>query len=136
MGLDVCRALDHAHRRKFVHTELNPSKIVFGDDRRLRVIDFGLARLLGVPTWAQPDSVPTHVAWYAAPEQALGEPIDGRRAYRLESPTGQVLMYGTEQPGVNLEPYVGRNVEVLGHVAPRVNVRPIYMIVVRARLLP
>ena len=78
VGLDVCRALDHAHRRRFVHTELNPSKIVFGDDRRLRVIDFGLASLLGAPSWEQPDSVPTHVAWYAAPEQALGEPVDGR----------------------------------------------------------
>ena len=47
VGLDVCRALDHAHRRGFVHTELSPSKIVFGDDRRLRVIDFGLAQLAG-----------------------------------------------------------------------------------------
>jgi hypothetical protein len=44
VGLDACRALDHAHRRRFVHGELNPSKIVFGDDRRLRIIDFGLAR--------------------------------------------------------------------------------------------
>ncbi|MFZ9015479.1 MAG: protein kinase domain-containing protein, partial [Ilumatobacteraceae bacterium] len=40
VGLDVCRALDHAHRRAFVHTELTPSKIVFGDDRRLRIVDF------------------------------------------------------------------------------------------------
>lgn len=78
VGLDVCRALDHAHRRGFVHTELSPSKIVFGDDRRLRVIDFGLARLLGAPTWQRPDAVPTHVAWYAAPEQGLGGEVDGR----------------------------------------------------------
>ena len=34
IGLDACRALDHAHRRGFVHGELTPSKLVFGDDRR------------------------------------------------------------------------------------------------------
>ena len=78
VGLDVCRGLDHAHRRRFVHAELNPSKIVFGDDRRLRIIDFGLARLLSAKAWETPDSVPTHVAWYAAPEQGLGRPLDGR----------------------------------------------------------
>jgi eukaryotic-like serine/threonine-protein kinase len=78
LGLDVCRALDYAHRRRFVHGELNPSKIVFGDDRRVRIIDFGLARLLSSGAWQAPDRVPTNVAWYASPEQGLGEPIDGR----------------------------------------------------------
>ena len=86
VGLDVCRALDHAHRRRFVHTELNPSKIVFGDDRRLRIIDFGLARLLSAPSWEQPDSVPNHVAWYAAPEQGAGpERRRSRRCVRARA---------------------------------------------------
>lgn len=78
VGLDACRALDYAHRRGFVHTELTPSKLVFGDDRRLRIVDFGLARLLGERAWANPEAhVPTHVAWYAAPEQAQGAMVDG-----------------------------------------------------------
>ncbi|MDQ3738867.1 MAG: PASTA domain-containing protein [Actinomycetota bacterium] len=76
IGLDACRALDHAHRRNLVHGELTPSKLVFGDDRRLRVIDFGLARLLGASSWHEPATVETHVARYASPEQALGQPID------------------------------------------------------------
>ena len=62
VGLDACRGLDYAHRRGFVHTELTPSKLVFGDDRRLRIADFGLARLLGEPIWANPESVANHVA--------------------------------------------------------------------------
>lgn len=78
VGLEACRGLDYAHRRGFVHTELTPSKLVFGDDRRLRIIDFGLARLLGEPVWQQPDSVATHVAWYASPQQALSQPLDGK----------------------------------------------------------
>src|SRR5690606_7600427 len=78
VGLDACRGLDYAHRRGFVHGELTPSKLVFGDDRRLRIIDFGLARLLGDPAWEHPESVSTHVAWYAAPEQGRGDPITGK----------------------------------------------------------
>ena len=47
VGLEACRGLDFAHRKGLVHTELTPSKLVFGDDRRLRIVDFGLARTLG-----------------------------------------------------------------------------------------
>jgi serine/threonine-protein kinase len=123
VGLDVCRALDHAHRRMFVHTELNPSKIVFGDDRRLRVIDFGLARLLGAASWAQPESVPTHVAWYAAPEQALGDPVDGRAdVYALclslhEAVTGS-LPFKSDSTVAALSARVGKLMPVSADLGP------------------
>jgi eukaryotic-like serine/threonine-protein kinase len=78
VGLEACRGLDFAHRRGLVHTELTPSKLVFGDDRRLRIVDFGLARLLGERHWAEPATVPTHVARYCSPEQALAQPVDGK----------------------------------------------------------
>ena len=51
MGLEVCRGLDFAHRKNLVHGELTPAKLVFGDDRRLRIVDFGLARLLTADDW-------------------------------------------------------------------------------------
>ena len=70
VGLDVCRGARPRPPTRFVHTELSPSKIVFGDDRRVRIVDFGLAPACsGEPAWQQPDSVDDHVAWYAAPEQ-------------------------------------------------------------------
>jgi serine/threonine-protein kinase len=78
VGLEACRGLDYAHHRGLVHSEVTPSKLVFGDDRRLRVVDFGLARLLGEPYWTEPATVPTHVARYCSPEQALAQPIDGK----------------------------------------------------------
>jgi serine/threonine-protein kinase len=127
VGLDVCRALDHAHRRKFVHTELNPSKVVFGDDRRLRVIDFGLAQLLGAPSWEQPDSVPTHVAWYAAPEQALGEPVDGRAdVYALglslhEAVTGS-LPFKSDSTVAALSARIGKLMPVSADLGPLASV--------------
>lgn len=78
VGLEACRGLDFAHRQGFVHTELTPSKLVFGDDRRLRIVDFGLARALGEQDWLDRSRLATHVARYASPEQALGEPLDSK----------------------------------------------------------
>ena len=77
VGLEACRGLDFAHRKGLVHTELTPSKLVFGDDRRLRIVDFGLARILGEADWREPSQVATHVARYASPEQAEGKLLDG-----------------------------------------------------------
>ena len=78
VGLEVCRGLDFAHRKSLVHGELTPSKLVFGDDRRLRIVDFGLARLLGAPTTGRSrrPSRPTSPAT-ARPSRRSAQPIDG-----------------------------------------------------------
>lgn len=123
VGLDACRGLDHAHRRGFVHTELTPSKLVFGDDRRMRIVDFGLARLLGEQGWAQPDSVSTHVAWYASPEQALSLPVDGKSdVYALcltlhEAVTGS-LPFRSDSTVASLSARVGRLMPVSADLGP------------------
>jgi serine/threonine-protein kinase len=127
VGLDACRGLDYAHRRGFVHTELTPSKLVFGDDRRLRIIDFGLARLLGETAWKQPDSVSTHVAWYAAPEQGLGLPVDGTTdVYALclslhEAVTG-TLPFRHDSTVASLSARVGRLMPVSADLGPLASV--------------
>jgi beta-lactam-binding protein with PASTA domain/predicted Ser/Thr protein kinase len=71
VGLEACRALDAAHQRGIAHTEVTPSKLVFGEDRRVRIVDFGMAELIGRSAWDEPATVATHVARYASPEQAL-----------------------------------------------------------------
>ena len=127
VGLDACRGLDYAHRRGFVHTELTPSKLVFGDDRRLRIADFGLARLLGEPVWRQVDSVPNHVAGYAAPEQGAGSPLDGRAdVYALclslhEAVTG-VLPFKTDSTVATLAARVGKLMPVSADLGPLASV--------------
>jgi len=75
VGLEACRALEAAHDRGVVHTEVTPSKLVFGEDGRLRIVDVAMAQLLGAEAWAEPATVATHVARYASPEQALGQPV-------------------------------------------------------------
>jgi beta-lactam-binding protein with PASTA domain len=100
VGLEACRALEAAHARGVVHTEITPSKLVFGEDARLRVADVAMAKLLGAEAWAEPATVPTHVARYASPEQALGLDVGPKTdIYALslcliESITGKVPFAG------------------------------------------
>ncbi len=127
VGLDACRGLDHAHRRGFVHSELTPSKLVFGDDRRLRIVDFGLAGLLGASVWEQPDAVPNHTAWYASPEQALSLPIDGKTdVYALclslhEAVTG-TLPFRNDSTVASLSGRVGKLMPVSADLGPLASV--------------
>jgi eukaryotic-like serine/threonine-protein kinase len=127
VGLEVCRGLDFAHRKNLVHGELLPSKLVFGDDRRLRVVDFGLARLLTADDWKEPSTVPTHVARYSSPEQALGQPIDGRAdVYSLalilvEAVTGTVP-FAARSTVATLSARVGRLMPVSADLGPLASV--------------
>jgi eukaryotic-like serine/threonine-protein kinase len=100
VGLEACRALEAAHGRGIVHTEITPSKLVFGEDARLRITDIAMAQLLGAEAWHEPATVATHVARYASPEQALGLDVGPKTdIYALslcliESITGKVPFAG------------------------------------------
>lgn len=73
--LDVCDAVDHAHRRLIVHRDLKPSNILVGEDGRVRLLDFGIARLVDD---GERDATATAfralTPRYAAPEQFRGDP--------------------------------------------------------------
>jgi eukaryotic-like serine/threonine-protein kinase len=96
VGLEVARALDHAHRQGFAHRDIKPANLLFGDDARLRVGDFGLARAIAEAGWTEPAGAVLGTARYASPEQARGEAVDGRSdVYSLalvmiEAVTGEV----------------------------------------------
>jgi eukaryotic-like serine/threonine-protein kinase len=77
VGLETARALDHAHRQGFVHRDIKPANLLFGDDARLRVADFGLARAIAEAGWTEPTGALLGTARYASPEQARGESVDG-----------------------------------------------------------
>ena len=76
VGVDVCRALDYAHKRGIMHHDLRPSAIVFGADRKARVADLGVASVIAEQAWTDVTSVSLERARYSSPEQAQGEPFD------------------------------------------------------------
>ena len=76
VGLEVCRALDYAHKRGMMHHDLRPSSIVFGEDRKARVADIGVASVIAEKAWTDVTTVSQERARYCAPEQAQGEPFD------------------------------------------------------------
>src|SRR5690606_25963225 len=96
VGLEAPRALDRAPRRGFVHRDIKPANLLFGEDGRLRIADFGLARALAEAAWTEPQGAVLGTARYASPEQAQGQSVDGRAdVYSLglvliEADTGQV----------------------------------------------
>ena len=65
-----------------------------------------------------------------------GRFVDARRAYALDNSQGRPIMYVTEQPGVNLEPYLNRNVELYGDVVYRMDLRAYVMTATRVTPLP
>jgi beta-lactam-binding protein with PASTA domain/tRNA A-37 threonylcarbamoyl transferase component Bud32 len=96
VGLEAARALDYAHRRGFVHRDIKPANLLFGEEQRLRIADFGLARALAEAAWTEPQGAVLGTARYSSPEQAKGEKLTGKAdVYSLalvlvEAVTGEV----------------------------------------------
>ena len=106
----VCRAVHHAHQNLVVHRDLKPSNILVTSEGQVRLLDFGIAKLLASDEEHQltaEGQTPMTPA-YASPEQMQGEPVTtASDVYSLG-----VLLYLllTDQRPYDLE---GRNVAAL-----------------------
>ena len=70
----LCEAVDYAHRRLVVHRDIKPSNVMVDYNGRVRLLDFGIAKALDSEPAEHTQNNPLSPA-YAAPEQALGQPI-------------------------------------------------------------
>ena len=74
--LDVLAAVAHAHVRLVVHRDLKPTNILVTQDGVVKLLDFGIAALLGAEDGELTREVdPALTPEYAAPEQLLGHPV-------------------------------------------------------------
>ncbi len=76
----VCEALQFAHDHGIVHRDIKPENLLLDREGRLKIADFGIARMLhaGEPDPALAGSQPVGTAAYMAPEQCERGPTDHR----------------------------------------------------------
>jgi serine/threonine-protein kinase len=90
IALQIAEAVEVAHERGIVHRDLKPANIKFNAEDRVKVLDFGLAKIREEEQQANLSHSPTLLsagsqrglvlgtASYMSPEQARGKPVDRR----------------------------------------------------------
>jgi serine/threonine-protein kinase len=74
LAVQLCRALKHAHDHGVVHRDIKPANLLLTADDRVKVADFGIARLFGSTQLTTAGGV-LGTADYMSPEQADGRAI-------------------------------------------------------------
>ena len=75
--MDALRAIDHAHKQGIIHRDIKPANMMVSERDTLKVLDFGIARVLGESGFTKAGIV-VGTTKYMSPEQILGRSIDTR----------------------------------------------------------
>ncbi len=129
-GKAIAAALDHAHQRGIIHRDLKSANVAISADGTLKVLDFGLSRLLQMP--AESVQAPAAILressvagtlTHIAPEVLRGEPVDQRIdvwafGVMLYEATSGVLPFKRETSFQTAEAILGERPEPLPASVP------------------
>ncbi|MBN2371547.1 MAG: TonB family protein [Vicinamibacteria bacterium] len=119
----IASALDYAHGKGVIHRDIKPSNLILCEEDRVKVTDFGIAKLADAELTQSGMLLGTPA--YMSPEQAMGDKLDGRSdIFSLGICAFEMLSGEQPFPGnnvtailykvVNVEPVEPANLEVLG----------------------
>jgi len=118
IAVQIADAIASAHARGIVHRDIKPNNVVVSDQGQVKVLDFGLAKMLSTDQEAGADldrsmteiGVPYGTLGYGSPEQAAGERVD----HRTDIFSLGVVLY---EMVTGRQPFKGRNrIEILNAV--------------------
>lgn len=126
----IASALDYVHASGMMHRDVKPANILCSEPsagvRRIALADFGIARQMYATGGITATNMTIGTVLYAAPEQLMGKPLDGRAdQYALAASAFHFLTGSTPFADSNLAVVIGQHLNAppprLGDIRPELS---------------